>query len=203
MPGFDFILTSLCGLSDDEILALEAAFLATTFLLFKHKGEKDYLLKHAEELFIFVERTQGSGKTDAYIQIVLIYILRAFGLKKQELDEVVKKIPIKMEAFVSSWDMAVAEGEVKGEVKGRLKEKIREVLRFMRLFPEYAPEQIAVLVEQPLDFVLQVKAAVSSRSLQTAVKSLSRMFDNFTTLRQEDLDELAAMVKKYARSANH
>ena len=46
IPNFEYILNDLSKYSDEEILKLEVGVLMTTLLLFKHKGDKDFLLQH-------------------------------------------------------------------------------------------------------------------------------------------------------------
>lgn len=211
LPDFFFLLTSLKSLSKGQIMALEIGFLVSTFLMFKFRGDKQFLLAHSEEVFIFATQDKQPGKQlDNYIQVVLVYMLRAFALDKKELDFIIEKIPKKMQDIaMSSWDIAVAEGEVKGLQEGlqkglqkgkaleAFKRDVRDVLRYFAIFPEKSMAQIADLTEQPLPFVQKIKAALSGTNKTGPEKAILRLFDEFEDLQADDLREISAMVKKY------
>ena len=171
--------------------------------MFKFRGDKQFLLAHSEEVFIFVQQNKQPGKQlDNYIQVVLVYMLRAFALEKKELDFIIEKLPKKMQdVAMSSWDIAVAEGEEKGLQKGKaleaFKRDVRDVLRYFAIFPEKTTVQIAELTEQPLPFVQKIKAALSGTNKIGPEKAILRLFDKFNDLQADDLQEISAMVKKY------
>ena len=57
IPQFDYELIDLNVVSDKLIVTIENGYLLrSTFLLFKHKDDKDYVLRHSRDLFIFVEK---------------------------------------------------------------------------------------------------------------------------------------------------
>jgi len=63
IPNYNYELVDLQKIPDDWLLKLSFGhYLKSTFLVFKHKNDKDFLYQFQEEIFIFVRIRQESKK---------------------------------------------------------------------------------------------------------------------------------------------
>ena len=119
IPNFNYLLTDLANYSDEELFTLEVSFLLSTLLLLKHKGDKAFIKQHYREIFIFVEEFKDNPNTGNFLEIMILYMFRSHKLEKQEVMDIVKDLPIAVqETAMTTYAIAVAEGEKKGLKKG-------------------------------------------------------------------------------------
>ena len=119
-PRFEFIKIDLDKYSDDEIISIGATFLTSMLLLFKHKREKKFILKHYREIFIFVESYGDKDKTERFVETLILYIYQSFTIKGKEFKEIFEDLPKNLsDMFVSTWDMNIEKGKIQGMKIGR------------------------------------------------------------------------------------
>ena len=120
IPQFDYELIDLNVISDELIVTIENGYLLrSTFLLFKHKDDKDFVLSHSKELFIFVEEELSPEQKRLFVEIFLRYVFSAFKFEKEEFSEYTQKVATMTEYVPGSlYDQAINIGLKQGEKKG-------------------------------------------------------------------------------------
>ena len=93
LPTFNYELIDLRQISDDLIIQQSVGhYLKSTFLVFKHKNEKEFIEQFTEEIFIFVNEELNLEQKMFFFRNLLTYIFSAFSFKKDEFKNLVKKI---------------------------------------------------------------------------------------------------------------
>ena len=93
LPTFDYELIDLREISDDLIIQQSVGhYLRSTFLVFKHKNEKEFVEQFSEEIFIFVNERLDQDQKLAFLKRLMTYIFGAFSYEQKEFGNYVKKV---------------------------------------------------------------------------------------------------------------
>ncbi len=115
-PNFDYFLTDLQTLSDEQILELNKGLLINTLLMMKHIWEPDFVLNNPDLIFVHLEDDQYS---DFQISI-LAYFFRNADIAEEKVQTFIKALPITINKnAMSTYDMIVEKGVAKGIEEGR------------------------------------------------------------------------------------
>jgi predicted transposase/invertase (TIGR01784 family) len=128
IPQFDYVLTNVQSLSDQQILELYQGLLINTFLMMKHIWEPEYILQHPQLIFINLQEPKNQGE---FIVFMLAYLLKNTELAREKVQNFVQTLPKALNPNVmSAYDLIIEDAV--GEIKETLK-KERLQLRAMEL----------------------------------------------------------------------
>lgn len=128
-PNFDYFLTDLQTLSDEQILELNKGLLINTLLMMKHIWEPEFVLKNPDLIFVHLEDDQY---TDFQISI-LAYFFRNADIASEKVRTFIKALPASINKnAMSTYEMIVEEGVAKGREEGQ-KEMLLQLTREMLL----------------------------------------------------------------------
>jgi hypothetical protein len=123
-PNFDYFLTDIQTMSDEQILELNKGLLINTLLMMKHIWEPEYVLKNPDLIFVHLEDAQYS---DFQISI-LAYFFRNADIASEKVQTFIKALPTSINKnAMSTYDMIVEEGVEQGRKK-TLEQITREML---------------------------------------------------------------------------
>ena len=204
IPSVKYLLINLKQHKDDELETIEMKILLGMLLLFKHKGDKGYVLKNFRKIFIFVEEGSVENITKTYIKLFVLYIYQTFNLKKEEVVEVIPELPKPVkEEFISTYDILVEEGYQKGaadgEIKGKIKTKLETLVELMIKFPTWSDELYAEISKIPVPSVIALKKAFAKRGQKPLVEETRKLFTIIPDLKEKhwaEVDKLAIRLKK-------
>ena len=132
-PNFDYFLTDLQTLNDEQILELNKGLLINTLLMMKHIWEPEFVLKNPDLIFVHLEDNQYS---DFQISI-LAYFFRNADIAREKVRTFIKALPASINKnAMSTYDLIVEEGVAKGIELGReegQKEMLLQLTREMLL----------------------------------------------------------------------
>lgn len=123
-PNFDYFLTDVRTLSDEQILELNKGLLINTLLMMKHIWEPEFVLKNPDLIFIHLENDQYS---DFQVSI-LAYFFRNVDIASEKVQKFIQALPTSINKnAMSTYDMIVEEGVEQGR-KETLEQITREML---------------------------------------------------------------------------
>ena len=153
LPRFDYILTNVRALSDEQILELKKGLLINTLLMLKHIWEPQFVLEHPDLIFIHLE-TQNLEVRN-FVVSLLAYLFKNTEIERETANRFIKHLPTDLnQNAMSTYDMIQAEGIEKG---AELKE--REVIKNLWALQEFSLEKIALLSGTSLERVIEVLSA--------------------------------------------
>jgi len=202
IPSFNYLLTDLANYSDEELFALEVSFLLSTLLLLKHKGDKEFIKQNYREIFIFVEELKDNPNTGNFLEIMILYMFRSHKLEKQEVMDIVKDLPTDVkDTAMTTYDIAVAEGEKrgfkKGESIGLQKAKLAIALDLLVEESSMSNQRIAKIAKLPVAFIKNIKTHFQQKELTKANEIVLKAFKKITNLEKEETTNLKKLVKKH------
>lgn len=128
IPQFDYVLTNVQSLSDQQILELYQGLLINTFLMMKHIWEPEYILQHPQLIFINLQEPKNQGE---FIVFMLAYLLKNTELAREKVQNFVQTLPKALNPNVmSAYDLIIEDAV--GEFK-ELLEKERQQLKEVEL----------------------------------------------------------------------
>lgn len=215
IPSFDMIVLDLSKISDEELQVLGYSFLFSTLFLFKHKGDKEFIKQHYKEIFIFVEEEAYSEQLEKYINVLILYIYAAFRLGKEEVQEMVEKVPpIIKSTMESTYDILIEEGrqlglgqgleqglqkglakglqegQNKGVQIGGLKVAIEVAIEMLKSLPEWGDIQIGKIAKLESTVVKQLRTVFYQAEKIESKKLVEDLFKTVPDLLKKDIEEL-------------
>ncbi len=168
LPRFDYILTNVRALSDEQILELKKGLLINALLMLKHIWEPQFVLEHPELIFIHLE-PQNQQVSD-FVVSLLAYLFKNTEIERETINRFIKHLPDNLNHnTMSTYDMIQAEGIEKGIEQGaELKE--REFIKNLWSLQEFSLEKIALLSGTSLERVIETLSAhLQAEGLSEAV----------------------------------
>ncbi len=195
VPSFDYILVNLADYADEQILAIGMSFLASSMLLFKHKQDKDFVLKNYRQIFIFVEGYESRTETMRFLNTLILYVFQSFDIERKEILDIIEDLPKNVsDMFISTYDKAVESGKVKGEEIGiRKGEEIG--IRKGEEIGIRKGEEIGIRKGEEIGIrkgeEIGTEKAIRTQAIRTAVKVLKEVpgLDNGTIAKISSLPE--------------
>lgn len=149
LPRFDYVLTSVQTLSDEQILELKKGLLINALLMFKHIWRPQFILKNPELIFINLE-PQNQQVRD-FVVSLLAYLFKNTEIAEETVNEFIQHIPDGLNNnAMSTYDMIKAQG-------AELKE--REVVKNLWQLQEFSFEKIALLSGTNQEHVVEILLA--------------------------------------------
>jgi len=167
LPQFDYLLTDLSDLSDQQLLNLRAGFLINTLLSLKHQGEKNWLQKYIRLIFRNLENTSSSSPEKNYIEMLLVYMLWTSSFDDDEWELIVEETPSDIKDYaMSTYDLIIKKGELQGIQQGVQQgiqqgvqqEKRNLIISLLSECPDFSDQRIARIAGAEEDLVRQIRA---------------------------------------------
>lgn len=198
IPFFDYYLININAFSDLEIERLSSGLLKAMLLLFKHKGNAEYVQHNSQKIYKFVYEENEISERDVFIKTVTTYIYNAFKMSKQQIVDIIDQIPPEVKGnFESTADVlraagfavGIEEGRAKGLAEGRsegkeegrgegiekgkviqkIKGDLEKSTNLIKKLPTFSDAEIADLLELKEDYIKEIRR-VFSHSRNTALK---------------------------------
>ena len=116
-PKFDYLLTSVQDLKDEQILELRKGLLINTFLMMKHIWEPEFILQHPGLIFIHLEQNRLH---EDFQEIVFAYFFKNTEIAKGKIQQFIQELPPTLNTkAMSTYEMILEEGIEKGIEQGR------------------------------------------------------------------------------------
>lgn len=226
IPSQKYFLINLAQHPDDKLETIEMKILLGMLLLFKHKGDKAYVLKNFRKIFIFVEEDMEGNSTGVYIKLFILYIFQTFKMKQEEIKEILPTLPkLVKEEFMSTYDIAVAEGYEKGNVegyqkgniegyqkgniegyqKGEIKTKLETLVELMIKFPTWSNELLSEISKISVPAITVIKQAFKEKSQKRIMIEVRKLFAKIPNLSEKHwlaIDKLAKILWKRYKQGN-
>lgn len=178
--NFNFSVVNLQSKSDDEIRSMEnAMLLRNIFLAFKHAREDDFFRINYKEVLIFASEKVSEDIILTLFFTTINYIYNVSSIKKQEIMNMVEKMPPQYEtSFRSLFDEFMEEGRQEGRQEGREEGRQEEATAKQRTFTlklwalqQFSVTQIAELVDIPESEVRVIILTALQEEGRTAVEA--------------------------------
>lgn len=200
---------------DSKIENIGASFLQPMLYIFKHMGDKNFLLQNIKKVFKFVTGLGNDKPTQRFFKTIIYVMIQAFKLKKEEVDEIVEQIPFDnknyinmvQETAMSVIDEAIRDGiligeekgEVRGEAKGKKLTKIETILIFLKNFKTYKNLEIALLCKVEEKFVADIRKTFE-QDKEIVVKRFARTaFNTVPNMKEKDFLEMEEKLLAFWR----
>ena len=204
-------MINLANFSDEEIIEMGVCLLVSTLLAFKHKHDKEFVLKNPGKVFIFVNAKGLTQEELArFFRVFLLYLFRAFSFENAEVVKITEELPkMTQPVFESTYDRLIHEGEIKGEAigiekgkaigeeTGERKRSLEIVLDSLLLLPALGNSEVARLAKLPEAFVSAMRECLVSGNLRRAQQIAAGLFADLQGFSNEDVKK----VKKIVRDA--
>ena len=153
LPRFDYVLTSVQTLSDEQILELKKGLLINALLMFKHIWRPQFILKNPELIFVNLE--PHTQQVRDFVVSLLAYLFKNTEIARETANKFIKQMPDGLnENAMSTYDMIKAEGIEQG---AELKE--REFIKNLWSLQEFPLEKIALLSGTSQERVIEILLA--------------------------------------------
>lgn len=202
LPLFDFELIDLVKMTDDLIINQSIGlYLRSTFLVFKHRGDKTFIEQFSQKIFIFVESEMNHDQKMFFLRSLLTYIFRAFRYEQAEFKSYIKKLPEMIETVAGSlYDRLIEEGMEKGLEKGMekgllikdLEEKISLLARLAE--KKFDLETAADISGLDMPFVRDFNQSFSKKKANALLKAIAeaRQLKDMATVERHLAQQLHA-----------
>lgn len=207
IPDFEYILIDLDKYSDEEIAAIESGFILNKILLlFKHRGDVEYVLHNSKKMFIFESETLSQDEINAYNQVILSYMLKGFKMEKEKFAGVLEEMPRKLKGeAMNTLDLWLAEGEEIGiELGKELGKEIKEIQQNITLslnatlyFPEKSAEELSKFTRISPAFIAKVQKAFAGGNEKKARKFVNALFAKFDSLSKKEMKEIDEIIEEF------
>ena len=167
IPSFEYQLTDLTNLSEEEWQMLKAGLLLHSFRTLQYGTNKQYVLKNIEMLFVNVKNDEKNETLETFLVAQLVYILKNNEFSPENTNKIiqtVKKINnmssydyLMQEATKVGLAQGLAQGLEQGINKGvSIKEK--DFATSLIVSTDFDDEKIAMLVGVTVEYVSDLRA---------------------------------------------
>lgn len=154
LPRFDYVLTRVQDMQDEQILELKKGLLINALLMFKHIWQPEFILDRPELIFIHLE--EWGEQENEFVVSLLAYFFKKSEIAQEKVNQFIKKISVDLnQTAMSTYDMIQAEGIAKGIIQGVELEKREFILKLWSL-KEFSLEKISFLVGVSTERVIEV-----------------------------------------------
>lgn len=137
LPRFDYVLTNVQNMKDEQILELKKGLLINALLMFKHIWKPQFILDHPELIFIHVN--EWSEQENDFVISLLAYFFKKSEIAREKIHQFIKNLPKDLNTnAMSTYEMIQAEG---------IELEKREFVRKLWSLQEFSFEKIAFLVD--------------------------------------------------------
>lgn len=146
IPNFEYLLTDLFQETDESIEEMAAGMLVSTFLLFKHRGDEEYLKIASEKVFVYWKAYRDTETGRMFTHAISRYIHTNFPIEKEGLQEIIEHVPEPLKSDIMMLkERLLLEGQIKGQKEGELRRELAVILRLIKMNPQMADKDIAII----------------------------------------------------------
>lgn len=143
IPNFEYLLTDLFEETDKSIEEMAAGMLVSTFLLFKHRGDEEYLKVASDKVFVYWKAYRNTETGRMFTHALSRYIHTNFPIKKEGLQQIIENVPEPLKNDIMMLkDRLLLEGQIKGEIR----KELNFILRLIKIKTKMPNSEIALLV---------------------------------------------------------
>ncbi len=137
---------------------------------------------------------------------MILYLFRTYKLEKQEVMDIVKDLPTDVQdTAMTTYEIAVAEGEKKGLKKGKiigLKQgefhfALKIVLDLLVENKSMSNQRIARIAKLPVLFIKKIRTHFQQKELAKANEVVLKAFKKISVLEKIEIANLKKLVKKH------
>ena len=169
IPNFDYQLTDLTTMSDEQLVTLQIGLLYHSLRTLKFGSNQEYVLKNIDSFFVSVKNNEKDAYLETFLVSQLVYILKNNDISPDNTKSIIQKV--KKYSDMSAYDYiikeAVEQGLEQGLEQGRKleREENRQALSIkdknfatsLILSTDFDDEKIASLVGVEIEFVSNLR----------------------------------------------
>ena len=187
IPTFDYQLTDLTTMSEEQILAMQAGLLINSLLTLQFGSKKNFVVEKINTLLVNVKNVQEDEHFHTFFFAQLVYILKNNELSPEKVTSIIHnfKNTVKMNAYDSLLRKerkeakfegrqegklegrqegkleGKLEGSQEGKLEGKLELSIQVIKNILAEFPQWDNEKIANLANSTVEMVKKVRAEIN------------------------------------------
>ena len=150
IPSFEYQLTDLTNLSEQEWQLLKAGLLLHSFRTLQYGTNKQYVLKNIEMLFVNVKSDEKNENLETFLVAQLVYILKNNEFSPENTNKIIQTV--KKIKNMSSYDYLMREA-----TKEAVSIKERDFATSLIVSTDFDDEKIAMLVGVTVDYVSDLR----------------------------------------------
>jgi predicted transposase/invertase (TIGR01784 family) len=176
IPSFEYQLTDLTTMSDEQLLSMKAGLLINALLTLQFGAKEKYVLENFKMLLVNVKNTATDEHLKSFFIAQLVYVLKNNELSDEKVSSIIDnfKNTIEMNAYDRLIGQAKQEGKQEGWQEGKQagkqegwqegkqagwQEGKQEIIKNMLTeFPDWSDEKIADLANASIDTVSMIRA---------------------------------------------
>ncbi len=163
LPGFEYLVIDIQGLSDAKIIALrDSLLIRNIFLAMKHAWEDDFYRRNFAKVIIFEAENIREDALDLLVELTLVYVQQVTTIKKEEYMEAIQALPKpKQKRVKTSWEQITEDYFQEGMEKG-MEIPIRQ---YLLRFPNASDTEVVSLLGVPIELVQRVRASLPKQDV--------------------------------------
>ena len=206
VPDFSYDVVDLRSISEDYLKNVEVGyFMRGTFLLFKHKNDKQYVLENFGEVIIFAKRSLNNQETEDFTESLISYLYSVFSLSEKEKMDIKTYTQEILEEGAyypdSSFGQAVSQGREEGREEGReigeLINAFTVLLLTLKKMPEKGADFAASILNLNIKTIKRVEKILSEGQTAKTKKKLISFFFKKMKLSEKELTDLYKKIADY------
>lgn len=207
IPTFQFIFLNLPKIPDEKLFNLGNSLASAMLLLFKHRGNKEFLKQNSKKIFKFVEEDTYGNLTDDVLTGLVLYIYQIYDLEPEEVQEIIPNLPPKAQKEMrSTFDLIEEKGIQIGEERGiqigeergiqigenitEIKQKLEFTLVLLKKFSHWTDEEIAETVKVSEKIVQKARKKFNKNKKEKIIKFTHKLFGNIPNLKEKEMEKL-------------
>ncbi|MEM9717691.1 MAG: Rpn family recombination-promoting nuclease/putative transposase [Bacteroidota bacterium] len=162
IPSFNYLLTNIGNLTDNQLEEMHIGVLQQALFLFKHGKDSSYMFHHFQELFRGLEPYSQSNQYTSLIISFAVYILAVSGIPKETFVNLVQSLPTSInEQIMNTYKQIVNEGRIEGRIEGKIEQQNQVIVQGVK--NGLSLELISKLADLSLE---EVKARIHSLGIE-------------------------------------
>ena len=158
IPNFEYLVTDLNEFSEEELIMFNLGILLSTFLVFKHKRDWNFVHEQVQVLFNYERHEYEEFVLNRFSIAFFSYLWIAYDITEEQWNKFQKNIPTNLnDTAMSFYDTIIQKGEVRGEARGETKTTTKFTIQVIQQFPDWSDEQVAKLVDVTVEFVQNIR----------------------------------------------
>ncbi len=214
LPTFQYEVIDLGKIAKEVIISVKnGAMLPKTFLLFKHKNDKEYILQNSAELFTF-EYELDEEEKKRIIHALLKYVFELHRFEQEDAKKFIKKLDKMTQTIAGSYADTLRKegrregeirgeirGEIKGEIKGKIKADTLKSIKFLcfilKMMPHLSDAETARSADSSLEMAVVLRKLLKKHTVKTAGAQVLKTWFVEIELNEKDKAGLLQSVRDY------
>ena len=203
LPTFQYEVVDLGKIAKETIISLQTGvMLPKTFLLFKYKNDKNYILENSAELFTFVKHELADEEKKRIIYALLRYIFELHRFKEEDVEVFTKKLDIMTQAIAGSYaDTLRKQGKLEGKIEGKILSDTLKSIEFLcfifKSLPNLSDKEAAKASGASMKMINNLRKLLQKQNAKTAGEVILKTWFKDIELDVEEKKSLLLAVKNY------